>query len=236
MNEHPILFSGPMVRAIRVDLKSQTRRVITAQLANGWHFDTPVQFGRITSPHPKRGRFGAFIRRGEGTQFPEIDIIPCPYGQPGDHLWVRETWGYGSEPVPYSTSHFVYRADGERNVSSNFWRPSIFMPRKASRIMAEITGIRLERLQNISEEDARAEGTNLHDHYSNRQAFRGLWDSINAKPKPVYTTDDKGKKHVAYYQSFPWADIRVVRTYRGKPWFETGNPWVWVIEFKRVAA
>ncbi|WP_246217573.1 hypothetical protein [Paraburkholderia panacisoli] len=80
-----------MVRALLDGSKTQTRRVVTPQPVNGWAFETPPVFGRITSPHPKKDRFGAFIRRGVGTDFPAIDLIPCPYGMPGDRLYVRET-------------------------------------------------------------------------------------------------------------------------------------------------
>nr|WP_230938205.1 hypothetical protein [Burkholderia territorii] len=128
MTERPILFSGPMVRAILEGRKTQTRRVIAQQLADGWCFDAPAQFGRITSPHRKKGRFGAFIRHGVGTDFPSFDLIPCPYGMPGDRLWVRETWStdfarhYPCDRVWYATdndrSNDIDVRDGVRGIFS----------------------------------------------------------------------------------------------------------------------
>jgi hypothetical protein len=90
MKERPILFSAPMVRALQEGRKTQTRRI--ANIPLGWAPEDPPELGRITSPHPKKGRFGVFARRGLGTDFPEADLIPCPYGQPGDRLWVKETF------------------------------------------------------------------------------------------------------------------------------------------------
>jgi len=219
MSEHPILFSSEMIRAILDGRKTQTRRTINPQPVRSWNFETPVQLGRITSAHPKMGKFGAFIKRGIGSDFPECDIIACPYGQPGDSLWVRETHVFVSDWMA-CTPGIVYKADGAvrwrvsmpdgtnvYNVEKPDiwkWRPSIFMPRWASRINLEISNIRVERVRDISEDGARAEGGEpfLRGSGTPRQDFRAgyesLWNSINEK--------------------------------RGYGW--EANPWVWVVEFK----
>lgn len=128
-------------------------------------------------------------------------ISDCPYGKIGDRLWVRETF---AELEMDNGSPFAYRADGDK-IGCHHWKPSIFMRRRASRILLEIINIRVERLQDISTEDIIKEGlsTNLREHDAVcdlKEKWQTLWDKIN------------GKKH-------PLAD----------------NPWVWVIEFKRVA-
>lgn len=217
MKERPILFSASMVRAILNGTKTQTRRVVKPQPKKGWDFECPPVFGRITSSHPKNGRFGAFIRRGIGTDFPEIDLIPCPYGQPGDRLWVRETWAYHVNAIGSVTDEdgpWVYAADGGFALQYRLcdrWRPSIHMPRVASRITLEVTGVRVERLQDISRADALAEGIVIqpdggfglwdgeHYHYTDpRESYWSLWESINGPDS--------------------W----------------DANPWVWVVEFKHL--
>ena len=192
IKERPILFSAPMVRAILEGRKTVTRRVVKPQPANGWRFTGG--FGRITSKHQNKDRFGVFIRRGEHTDFPEMDIVPCPYGSPGDRLWVRETWGVFDQgfDTAEESSLVVYRADFDAPQPKR-WRPSIHMFRADSRIMLEITDVRVERLQDISEEQAQAEGV-CYDRIARAYfpsdeggpaskcecaAFRNLWQSIN---------------------------------------------------------
>ena len=187
MKERPILFSGPMVRAILEGRKTQTRRVIKPQPTS----DHGLVFEGIAP-----GKFGA-VSDGE---------ITCPYGTIGDRLWVKETHHVRDAGYVDGTGRdIVYKADDEDFPYG--WTPSIHMPRWASRINLEITGIRVERLQDISEEDAKAEGVGVHGGWNAdeteygvnaRGPFSRLWDSINAK------------RH-------PWAS----------------NPWVWVIEFRR---
>ena len=187
--ERPILFSGPMVRAILDGRKTMTRRVVKKQPPDGWDracwFRAPVM-GWTYRPEPAD----------------EWHTVKCPYGQTSDRLWVRETWcdGYTGTADPY-----LYRATYKGGANYT-WKPSIHMPRKASRITLEVVGVRVERLQEISEDDAFAEGVsdkvnpNEEDYtLSAEEVFEKLWDSIN------------GKKH-------PW----------------DSNPWVWVVEFKRV--
>ena len=191
MKERPIIFSGPMVRAILEGRKTQTRRVVKPQHDCRYDGLAPAReyLGR-----KHLGSWGAYF----GWAF-----VPCPYGQPGDQLWVREAWGYDCD------RNLVFRADGEL-AEVNRWRPSIHMPSWASRITLEVTDVRVERVQDISDLDALAEGiqvigrTEVNDLSRGkfRHAFRALWDSINAK--------------------------------RGHGWDK--NPWVWVVQFRVVDA
>ena len=154
MKERPILFSAPMVRAILDGRKTMTRRVVKTQSVK---YDV---INGVPCPRP----------------------IPCPYGKPGDRLWVRETWAYRMD-----YSRIYYRADENLasivNRLNDRWVPSIFMPRAASRITLEITGVRVERLQNITEEDALSEGITPHPSIyfpgQYRSQYNGIWESIN---------------------------------------------------------
>lgn len=199
MKERPILFSGAMVRAILNGEKTQTRRVVKPQPA-----DVPITNGS------RDGMYTAWPNADACLEWADVVSDPtyyaqagfCPYGQPGDRLWVRETFAY----------HFGelrYRADElpeSYYAGAKGWRPSIFMPRALSRITLEIVGVRVERVQDISMYDAMDEGVGK-PRYSQFEkgshlvgAFRDLWDEINEK--------------------------------RGYGW--TVNPWVWVVEFKRI--
>lgn len=155
MRERPILFSGQMVRAILEGRKTQTRRMVKPQAA-------------ILTDE---------MARGFGIRPPAVEnapVIPCPYGQPGDRLWVRETWAVHPE-----TGSLLYRADDEAPADTR-WKPSIHLPRKHSRILLEMTSIRVERLQTISWEDALAEGTDNDPATTNAVgSFAKYWDYIN---------------------------------------------------------
>jgi len=228
VTERPILFSAPMVRAILEGRKTQTRRIVKPQ-------PDLTKLGETVGPQGQRyyGKNAKQIESNGEWQFsiPGAALYPwrSPYGQPGDRLWVRETFycddGHYPDGVPDSCQwrevegkrlsipleekraemleSMYYRADGEPQFEAPEgpipWRPSIFMPRWASRITLEVTGVRVERLQSISEADAAAEGVYTDPACPAYDAYRVLWDQINAKLAP-------------------WAS----------------NPWVWVIEFKRV--
>ena len=200
MKERPILFNGEMVRAILEGRKTQTRRVVKPQpiLERGlWKMG---------------GQFSAGWSEGTRSVpcMPGHSLCTRgPYGSPGDRLWVRETWGVATRPCPYQgwRDGIEYRADvawmdDERDLlplhepeipdevgdfygdyDKEGWRPSIHMPRWASRIMLEVKAVRVERLQEITEEDARAEGVEMVGPASltSRSSFAKLWDSINAK-------------------------------------------------------
>jgi len=199
----PILFSGAMVKATLEGRKTQTRRVIKPQpfKPDGTHDIQWKPAGMLCYDDYFRERAPYHCPYGH----------PPPYGQVGDRLWVRETF---SLPERACEQPVWYWADG--NPPHGDWtrpKPSIFMPRKASRITLEITGVRVERVQEIDYLGARAEGilvfrSYVKGHpdspmrYESTAAFMDLWDSINAK------------------RGYGWAS----------------NPWTWVLEFKRVEA
>jgi hypothetical protein len=211
MKERGILFSGAMVRALLAGTKAQTRRVVRSNLGKV----PPVRI----SPGPGLPDVGEYWCEPGGW-------IRCPYGTIGDRLWVRETWClYTAEGQRDAAVR--YRAGGEitpvvmpeqaaRTASgSERWRPSIHMPRWASRITLQVTEVRVQRLQDISEEDARAEGiTGPHD--VGYPAYRVPDDS-----KPRYSCA------VAAYEAL-WDSINGDRA----PW--ASSPWVWAVSFRRV--
>jgi len=192
MKERPILFSSPMVRAILEGRKTMTRRV------------TKLADGSLASDEdiPDGGRCDYVM--DFSRSFPMWERRYCPYGKPGERLWVRETFSKYNHP---SNPHIIYRADdpGDKYLK---WEPSIFMPRWASRITLEITGVRVERINDISEEDVWAEGwsviADMPDKNGGNCRFKNFgefWDSINGERQ-------------------------------GCSWEE--NPFVWVVEFRMV--
>lgn len=176
MKEKPILMSGAMVRAILDGRKTQTRRVVKWSTVPKTH-DYDFEPYAIIEGWPYLS-----VRGSVDTETP----LASPYGKPGDRLWVKETF----MPDPYinSVASTIYRAteaEPERYSGHN-WKPSIFMPRIRSRITLEITGVRAERLNEISANDATAEGVEIItsiDHGSTDPvaAYRVLWESINGK-------------------------------------------------------
>ena len=200
MTERPILFSGEMVRAILDRRKTQTRRVIKPQPA-------PLYSKAIDHFEFSEGYWWPTSHSGVVGAWTPIRYC-CPYGIPGDRLWVRETWatpGNFDHIKPrdlassdYSADLTVYRATAKNAEPYYRWRPSIFMTRWAARIELDVVRVQVERVREISEQDAYAEGIDRAPTMPHpRQWFRNLWDRINAK--------------------------------RGYNW--DVNPWVWVIEF-----
>lgn len=181
MSDRPILMSAPMVRAILAGTKTQTRRVVK-----------PQPF-RDPSTHGYQWHGGAaLLRAGYGARYVHTNLEPmkravmkcCPYGQPGDRLWVRETWAkwgvdYQGGEGPSKHEEPIYRADGDPWDERDKWRPGMFMPRWASRITLEATGVRVERLQDISEADAMAEGCETEHPDTAVGAYEWLWESIH---------------------------------------------------------
>lgn len=235
VKERPILFNGEMVRAILDGRKTQTRRVVNPQ----------PHAGVRKSPFVPSG-----LEDGHGRE------IKLKYGRPGDRLWVRETWqpcgpwdcldgmhirlkADDSLFKPLNPPRpFLVENDGRDGLGKNGkqkWRPSIYMPRWASRISLEITDIRVERVQDISEADVWAEGVQLkasckgsglvsigekhspYDYVQTRQKNESVQDVAMRAWKPI--------PHFAAL----WDGINAKRGY---PWKD--NPWVWVVKFKRV--
>jgi hypothetical protein len=198
INQRLILFSGEMVGAILDGRKTQTRRIVknlvnTVVGTDYCFHETKDGKWEVGFDYVPETGAGCFLR-----------YINCPYGRPGDRLWVRETFHQhysggvlGGRPC--------YKADAHCKDTVIGWKPSIFMPRWASRILLEVVSVRVERVQDISLADINAEGTpdtldpQKRPFGSRHEQFQRLWDSINEK------------KH-------PWES----------------NPWVWVVEFKRI--
>ena len=205
MADRPILFSAPMVRALLDGTKTQTRRPLRKD--TWW-----------------TGEHGVIRMAPAGLGCTGFTEVPCPYGKPGGRLWVRETWAHDAQSLEQCRAAHedalgggitygpYYRAT-EVAPDTLHWRPSIHMPRWASRITLEVTGVRVERLNDISGTDAQAEGitfskslmgwhvedgTHFHCH-DPRQSYLSLWKAIN------------GAGSVE------------------------ANPWVWVVEFRRAA-
>lgn len=196
MKERPILFSGPMVRAILSGRKTQTRRVVKPI------FDV----ARVT--------YGCIGGQGFGFIFGN-KVVRCPFGEIGDRMWGKETH------APMLGGGWVYAADysAERlkqKDGKGFWKPSIFMRREASRISLEIVSVRVERLQDISEADAIAEGIE-------RDAAE--FKNYNAKDKAFPWIGGVGAAVISYRTL--WESINGVGSWEA-------NPWVWVVEFKKL--
>lgn len=204
--ERPILFSGAMVRAILELIKTHTRRCRGLERVNedpdAWELLTPAEYGTDANPYVAGGNrskselsVAAFKPKGGSAD--DFVLQACPYGKPGDRLWVRETFRIYKVGASECSA---YRATADKDDLEYFrWKPSIHMPRWASRVLLEIVDIRVERLNDISEEDCRSEGMPAgNNDIGVRYAFGTLWEQINGAGS--------------------W-DL---------------NPWVWVVEFKKL--
>jgi hypothetical protein len=196
MKERPILMNAPMIRATLrdVDPKTQTRRAIKPQPTDQYFWEALSKLGRPN--------------------------IKCPYGKPGDRLWVRETWANLNADFPTVPPYFIYRADGADHGPVT-WKPSIHMPRAASRILLEITDVRVGRLNEISEADAQAEGAPC-----NLPVDDFIEICKSAPPGHVMKTGELGGHRLGFYGI--WCQINGILSW-------DANPWVWVIEFKPLA-
>lgn len=217
MKERPILFKGPLVRAILSGQKTVTRRVIKQAKGSSLSVEM-LESGQAL--------LSWLVGHGPGYEVGEqLKFVDCPYGVVGDRLWVRETWycdHFEVQKGPYlqpadmhdldqsrEDGELVYAADGLTPYEQDqpVWKPSIHMPRWACRILLEITEVRVERLQDISRADIRAEGLQC---------------------PPELASDDVSPNYRDWYPA-AWREL----------WESTGgdwnaNPWVWVVEFKRV--
>mgnify|MGYP006921308995 CR=1 FL=1 len=245
MKPHGILFNGADVRAILDERKTQARRIVKSNLAGELMIherecDRVAFFG--TDPNNPCNHTFCF------------GAVKAPHGPVGRKLWVRETFAMGYGQVFYRASE----GDDCKAISGAKvpWRPSIHMPQWAARIWLEVTEIRCQRLRDISEADATAEGIESFQDGSGfpdftekgikfrtletaRESFATLWNSICLPPAPVY---DEGRQIISYV-SYPWAaaDFKAVlpeawdtRIWKGKPLTITSNPWVWAYTFKRI--
>lgn len=203
MKELPILYSTPMVKALLQGRKTQTRRIIKPQPDEGEGdigvgIFNPALVDRKGELYPGPDTFGAIADSGEYC-------VRCPYGQPGDKLWVRETWqkvGFNEPPL---IEGYLYKANKEDDLKAMKWKSSRFMPKAAARIWLEVEEVRVERLQEIIPADVIAEGCPFtYSGFDPEQApdwtgwYRDLWQSINGV----------------------------------NAWEQ--NPFVWVITFKRI--
>jgi hypothetical protein len=198
--ERPIIFNAAMVRALLDGRKTMTRRIVKPQ--------PPDNYQMFSHLDLDGWRYG-------GCDYKDGIVERCPYGQPGDRLWVREAWAaeihmdhLPPRDIPELSKIWLLSIDeheADHDPEAGRWRPGMFMPRWASRILLEITNVRVERVQEISESDSIAEGCHVGVGAGNwrnaRHRFEDLWDSINGS-KP------------------------------GCSW--SSNPWTWCISFKRI--
>jgi hypothetical protein len=217
VKERPILFSGPIVRAILAGTKTQTRRFLHAAEGTWWG-----HAGYELRPQDD-GSWGWYVRdTGEDVSFAKD--VRCPYGVPGDRLWVRETWQENTPP-----SGWIYRADDVAGHIDSGWRPSIHMPRKACRLVLEVESVRVQRLQDISEEDVFAEGGVA------KESLPPDPDNFHPPGSYGYVSGlhpfPEGRIYVTPQEAFAerWDSINAKRA----PW--DGNPFVWAITFRRCA-
>jgi hypothetical protein len=229
VSEKPILFSTELVQAILDGRKTQTRRVITSDQLNDdpnyWESFGVQRAKDITfTPQPSPGLYALFGNKGDDDW---IEPIKSPYGKPSDELWVRETWQalqHGSykpfdckpSEIPEQYADVRYKADeGETQYP---WKPSIHMPRWASRIQLTVKDIRVERVQDMSVEDMEEECITGHSKPS----------ALLGKPNSYYQNGD-GLKYNTPQEAFRqlWDSINADRGYSWE-----SNPWVWVVEFE----
>ncbi len=171
LSEKPILMNTEMVQMTLKDFKTQTRRVIKF----------PVDWEPLAYEEKESDYLYSFLFNTPCGRYP--GGIKCPYGKPGDELWVRETWCK-------QLGGIVYKADGEDKKFEKFkWKPSIFMPRKYSRIQLRIADIRVERVQDITKSDIVSEGLNPLPHLSLMDRWKNLIDSING-PRGFWFKDN----------------------------------------------
>lgn len=223
MKERPILFSGPMVRAILDGRKTQTRRIINPQPHQHTGYPKPW------AEHKGHGLWTWYYNDCVDGKTPLYDaardssqVSRCRFGQPFDRLWVKETFCYAE--TPEGQKCFAYRADNwtECPSADGKWKPSIFMPRAASRITIEITAVRVERLQAITEEDAKAEGVECVQ-FEGEVFFKNYTFLNNTKGHRIKAFGRPQASYLSLWESINGPDSLAA------------NPYVWVIEFKRKA-
>lgn len=222
MKQTGLMFKGELVRAILDGRKTQTRRVMKPQPAT-------VERWKHGEPTLETSVNWTVMRDASGKGWSNCGPFRCPFGKPGDLIYVRETWmdlqGTGVEYISDGKlQRYAYAADtppgsyGDecRKEYGLKWRPSIHMPKSAARIWLEITGVRVERLQDISETDAIAEGIERVDDFFGCACWKAYGEPDGADE---VCPDD------------PIGSFRSLWDSTGGDW--QANPWVWVIDFKR---
>lgn len=234
MKQIPIIFSTPMVQAILAGRKNMTRRVVKFK-NKSWRLSYEAN-------EPDRTDLDAFgvldkdgnlieIEEGQPSSLKELEL--CPYGKPGDILWVRETWL--EEAIPkapegdYDEIIYRFKASEEKDKATK-WCPSIHMPKEAARIWLQVTDVRVERLQDITEEDAMAEGVKpAHCESTEGCPSRLCKDGCTAKGEWWNYMEPNGEGFPAYSakESFEtlWQSINGPESWEA-------NPWVWVVSFE----
>lgn len=225
MKERPILFSAPMVRAILNGTKTQTRRIWKMPPGMGWYVSGAL-----------KGEETGDICDLTGPGWCSVDEVTCPYGGPGDRLWVRETWARTKVNQDHTERDwFVYAVSDNTTDYAGPWKPSIHMPRAASRITLEITSVRVERLQDVSEPDAEAEGCERMDFEPEAHDWKicpkcggtRLHNAIGSGGGVIFDVDcTECDSYVKRYRHL-WESIN-------GPGSWDLNPWVWVVEFNLI--
>ncbi len=211
----PILFNDVMVRAILDGIKTETRRIVKGAPKNAYRVESVDVFGDGTIP---LWDFLYGVPLAGGGRAEMFETIKAPYKR-GDYLYVRETWN-GLPAIGIFPAEFWYKADEKMLNPDDKWRPSIHMPKEAARIFLRVKDVRPEKLQDITEEGAKAEG--ICEEWA-----RAWW-------KPTYYDPDSGGD-AEYRGTFAYDlwDSTIKPKDRGKYGWEA-NPWVWVIEFEKV--
>ncbi|MCM7577559.1 hypothetical protein UXO35_22070 [Enterobacter kobei] len=223
-----MIFNGEMVRAILDGRKTQTRRIMKIQPSDGFHpthngYDLDLNAHWYTPGVVDKNGYLQPAKKDVFGVADENEGYTCPFGAVGDRIWVRETWAEAGAGAPDLK---LYRANYPEHVPTHYenvppadeirWTPSIHMPRRACRLTLEITGVRVERLNGISETDAEAEGIDMEALFDAQDCYDCIADH-NMTGRPTATGAFK----------YLWESI-----YGEESW--KSNPWVWVIEFKVV--
>lgn len=255
MTERPILFSALMVRAIRDGSKTATRRIMKPQPSDTFSpevgfYNPTLTDKRTGEAYPGPERFGAFD---------ESEDYPCPYGvpvsrfwvnKPGDRLWVKETWHTdypwnGTKPTDLPENVAIHYAATSENFTGRVLRPSLFMRRWMSRLTLEITDIRVERLHEITEEQAIAEGVKptvspdlVTLVFSGGDTLQISPKYVHGVPKPGDTWEDRLVAHVEPSQgsiiSTARDNFRALWCGINGPESWEQNPWVWAVSFRKI--
>lgn len=285
MKTRPILFSSPMVQSLIAGRKTQTRRTAGLHEINqnpdSWKFICNSDNLECPKPASFTG-YGSLFEPVNGNH--KSILVTCHYGEPGGMLWVRENWAITTnvneiqdwparpnikiDEVDFGIRQaIIYQADGQWQwvdedgsiTDKSYWKPSIHMPRTASRFLLKVKNIRAQRIASISNEDCIAEGiemgfcsqtngpdlvtfrnylTGKHEFITAYDSFRSLWQSINGTPKPIHEKQN-GKTVTTGYILYPFdkkagEGYENFTHYRGKPLTVIINPWVWAVDFEQI--